>query len=145
MMRRGVLENVRNKGEPQMANEIYRDSLSAWQGLGEKAGIELDGRDEDLALHLRSAIDPNAPDLSTALANTTIEIFLQSLFQVIQPFALMFRDILEFLKKAGAIDDQKLLFRQQAIGNNSSCAARSKKFGDRGQQMCNEYQQILHD
>ena len=38
----------------------------------------------------------------------------------------------------GAIDDQKLLFRQQAIGNNGSCAARSQKFGGRGQQMRKE-------
>ena len=90
-----------------MEDDIYRDSLGAWQGLSEIGGLELDGRDKDLATQLKSQINPNAPDLETALASTPIDEFLQTLFQVVQPFALMFRDVLNFFEKAGAREGQK--------------------------------------
>ena len=89
-----------------MAHPIYRDALSAWRGLIQIGGLELDGRDEDLGGQLKELIDPRAPDLDTALADGPIDIFIQALFQVIQPFAMMFRDILDFFTKAGERDGQ---------------------------------------
>ena len=89
-----------------MKGVVYRDGLSAWQGLSEIGGLELDGRDEDLATQLKDQIDRNAPNLEAALATTSTDSFLQALFQVIQPFALMFRDVLDFFEKAGAREGQ---------------------------------------
>ena len=83
-----------------MADPIHRDSLSAWRGLAEIGRLELDGRDEDLAYQLKEQIDPDALDLDAALTDVPTEIFIQALFQVIQPFVMMFRDILDFFTKA---------------------------------------------
>jgi hypothetical protein len=89
-----------------MGTKIHRDSLNAWKGLSEIGGLEIDGRDEDLLAELRNKIDPAAKDLDAALANTPIAEFLQALFQVIQPFALMFQDVLRFFETAGARNGQ---------------------------------------
>lgn len=85
-----------------MESEIYTDSVSAWKGLIDIGGLELDGRDEDLEYQLKAHIDPNATDLNVALASVPIDIFLQALFQVIQPFISMYGDILDFFTKARA-------------------------------------------
>jgi hypothetical protein len=85
-----------------MGTEIYRDSLSAWKGLREIGGLELDGRDEDLAVQLKEQLDPGALDLEAALAQTSTDQFVQALFQTVQPFVGMFRDVLAFFKQAGA-------------------------------------------
>ena len=85
-----------------MFDEIYRDSLSAWQGLCRLGGIEPGGRDSDLVSRLKDVLDPEALDLHAALVNTSTNSFLQALFQVIQPFSMMFRDVLSFFEKAGA-------------------------------------------
>ena len=44
----------------------------------------------------------------------------------------------------GAIDDQELLFHEQAVGDDCLCATRPEEFGDRYQKMEEECQQILH-
>ena len=44
-----------------------------------------------------------------------------------------------------ANDDQVLLLHEQAIDNNSLGITRFKKFGDRAQRLCKEYQQFPHD
>jgi len=44
-----------------------------------------------------------------------------------------------------AIDYQKLLFHEKAVGDNSLRAARAHEFGEGGQQMHEEYAQILHE
>jgi hypothetical protein len=85
-----------------MAAEIYRDSLSAWNGLREIGGLDLDYRDEDLVTYLKDQLDPSASDLETALSRTSTDQFLQALFQTIQPFVGMFRDVLTFFEQAGA-------------------------------------------
>jgi hypothetical protein len=85
---------------------IYRDSLSAWKGLCQIGGIEPVGRDEDLAAQLKNKINRDAPSLERALEETSVDLFLQALFQTIQPFSLMFRDVLEFFKRAGAREGQ---------------------------------------
>ena len=84
-----------------MSNVVHRDSLSAWQGLSEIGGLEPDGRDEDLATQLKDQIDPDASNLDDALKSANTDLFLEALFRVIQPFALMYRDVLDFFTRAG--------------------------------------------
>ncbi len=91
----------------EMGDDVHQDSLSAWQGLSKIGGLELDDRDEDLATQLKNQIDPNALNLEDALAFTPTDLFLQALFQMIQPFALMFRDVLAFFERAGAREGQR--------------------------------------
>lgn len=86
----------------QMSDEIHRDSVSAWQGLCRRGGIEPEGRDSDLVSRLKEVLDREASDLRAALVNTSTDSFLQALFQVIQPFSMMFRDVLSFFERAGA-------------------------------------------
>lgn len=80
----------------------YRDSLSAWRALSSIAGLELAGRDEDLVAQLKQRIDPDAESLELALTKTPVAQFVAALLATIQPFAAMFRDVLDFFKKAGA-------------------------------------------
>ena len=89
-----------------MGGVVYRDALGAWQGLSKVGGLELDGRDEDLGMQLKNLLDPDAESLEAALAATSTAVFLQALFQVIQPFASMFQDVLGFFEKAGARQGQ---------------------------------------
>lgn len=89
-----------------MQHEIHRDSPTAWRSLRTIGGLEPDDRDQDLVLQLKNQVDPRAPSLDAALADLPVEHFLQALFQVIQPFALMFRDVLEFFQRAGAREGQ---------------------------------------
>ena len=89
-----------------MQNVVNRDSLSAWRALSNIGGLELGDRDEDLATQLKNQIDPSASTLDDALATTSTDLFLQALFRVIQPFALMFRDVLVFFEEAGAREGQ---------------------------------------
>ena len=84
-----------------MSNIVHRNSLSAWRGLSEIGGLEPDGRDEDLATQLRDQIDPDASNLDDALKSANTDLFLEALFRVIQPFALMYRDVLDFFTRAG--------------------------------------------
>ena len=42
------------------------------------------------------------------------------------------------------VDDQELLLHEEAVGDNRSCTTGSQELGDRGQQMCQEDEQILH-
>lgn len=90
-----------------MRTVVCRDSLSAWRRLSKIGGIEPDDRDEDLVTELRNQIDPDASNLEDALSSTSTDLFLQALFQVIQPFALMFRDVLAFFEMAGAREGQR--------------------------------------
>ena len=89
-----------------MNQPIYRTSLSAWRRLSEIGAIELDGRDADLAYQLKMLIDPAASDLDTALRSTPTDLFVQAFFRVIQPFAMMFREILDFFARAGEREGQ---------------------------------------
>ena len=43
-----------------------------------------------------------------------------------------------------AIDNQKLLLHEQAVSDDGPRTAGSQEFGDRGQKMCEEDEQILH-
>ena len=89
-----------------MANEIHRDSFSAWLALRDAGGLDVGDRDEDLVDKLRVQLDATAPDLESALAGATVDQFLSALFASIQPFVSMFRDILEFFQNAKACKGQ---------------------------------------
>lgn len=92
-----------------MDEDVYRDSLSAWKGLSEFGGLELDARDEELVDQLRIELDPEAWSLEVALASASTDMFLQAFFRVIQPFSMMFRDVLDFFEMAGAREGQSQL------------------------------------
>ena len=92
-----------------MTGEIHRDSLSAWNALRHIGGLEADNRDKDFVGMLQRQLDPTAPDLETALAATSIDQFMKAFFVSIQPFALMFRDILSFFERSNASEGQSQL------------------------------------
>ncbi|CTQ62801.1 hypothetical protein [Roseibium album] len=89
-----------------MASEIHRDSLSAWNALRQIGGLDIDDRDVDLVRMLKQRLDATAPDLESALTCSTIDQFLAALFESIQPFVYMFRDILTFFEAAAARQGQ---------------------------------------
>lgn len=89
-----------------MIDTIHKDSLTAWQSLSQIGGLELDGRDKDLATQLKNQIDKNAPNLESALKTISTDLFLHAFFQIIQPFTMMFRDVLEFFQMASAREGQ---------------------------------------
>lgn len=41
--------------------------------------------------------------------------------------------LVDLLRDPGAIDNQGLLFREQAVGDDSPCTTGSREFGDRSQ------------
>ncbi|MBX7540325.1 hypothetical protein [Qipengyuania sphaerica] len=83
-------------------DKVYESGLEAWRALQQIGGLEIDGRDADLLDKLRELLCPSAFTLEEALARRSIEQFLRALFQIIEPFAAMFSDILEFFEQAGA-------------------------------------------
>lgn len=83
-------------------DQVARDALTAWESLRALGGIEPEGRDRELVDQIRTQIDPSATDLESALESCTTDEFLQALFGSIQPFSLMFRDILLFFQNADA-------------------------------------------
>lgn len=85
-----------------MQNNTNQSSLEVWNSLQHMCGLELSGRDEDLAELLRTRIDPNAETVESAISGISSAQLLEALFQTVQPFSLMFKDVLEFYKKAGA-------------------------------------------
>ena len=85
---------------------IYRNSLSAWNGLIAVGGLQPEGRDEDLANELQRRLDCDAGTLEAALLTAPVESFVQALFRAVQPFPMMFADVLRFFKKAGAHEGQ---------------------------------------
>ena len=85
----------------------YRDSPSAWKGLVEFGGLEPAGRDEELADHVRHALNSEADSLEAALESAPVETFVEVLFRAIEPFPMMFRDILRFFESAGAREGQR--------------------------------------
>lgn len=89
-----------------MGDNIHRDGLSAWCALRDASGLDLDDRDDDLLTQLKVRLDPGAPDLETALARASTDAFLAALFESVQPFVAMFRDILIFFESAGSRQGQ---------------------------------------
>ena len=89
------------------SEKAHRDSPSAWKGLVEAGGLEPTGRDEELADHVRQALNSEADTLDEALESAPVETFVDVLFRTIEPFPMMFRDILRFFEFAGAREGQR--------------------------------------
>ncbi|NVO15011.1 MAG: hypothetical protein HXX10_13325 [Rhodoplanes sp.] len=85
-----------------MSKAVAHDSLSAWERLREAGGLELDGRDMDFQERLKIALMPSALTLEEALRAKSTDDLVRAFFGLIQPFAEMFRAILDFFKVAGA-------------------------------------------
>ena len=85
-----------------MARKIATDAVTAWEILCREGGLELRDRDADFEEGLRVKLKPAAPTLQDALRACSTDDLIRGFFDVIQPFAVMFRAILEFFKAAGA-------------------------------------------
>ncbi len=85
---------------------VLTTPLAAWKYLRTHAGMEVDRRDETLQEELRILLDASQKTLEEALSTATMESFLGALFQVVQPFVAIFRDILAFFEQAGATEGQ---------------------------------------
>lgn len=87
-----------------MANRknIHRSATDAWIALQTQGGLEPNGRDSEFVAKLCEALDPRASDIATALADVSTDRLVQCFFQSLQPFTEMFREILDYYKRAGA-------------------------------------------
>lgn len=66
-------------------------------------GLEPKGRDSDFVDLVKARLDPEAVDIEAALTSCIDnETLLRAVFDVIAPFSAMSRDIVDFMKKAGA-------------------------------------------
>ena len=88
-------------------DKVHRSALSAWQGLVEDGGLEPDGRDFELADGIRQTLDADSETVEKALAAAPMGAFLEALFRAIEPFPMMFGDILRFFESAGAREGQR--------------------------------------
>jgi hypothetical protein len=88
-------------------NSIFGDSLAAWADLKERGGLELDGRDDGFEEELKNRLAPSARSLQEALRTTTTDDLARAFFDVLQPFVVMFRAILDFFEKSGAAEGRK--------------------------------------
>lgn len=87
--------------------KAHRSALSAWHELVEVGGLEPDGRDLELTNGLLQMLGGDAESVEDALARAPMEAFLEALFRAIEPFPMMFRDILRFFESAGAREGQR--------------------------------------
>lgn len=90
-------------------NDICRDGKSLWTALVQNCGLDLEDRDADLENSLKDQLNPNARDLGEALENTSTDQFIQAFFQLLQPFSLMYSQLLAFFEKAGASEGTRQL------------------------------------
>jgi len=89
-----------------MNKTVSRDAVSAWTTLCTLGGLEPDGRDADLAAALKTALTPSAATLDDALRASSTDDFVRAFFDLVQPFAHMFRAIMDFFEAAGAREGQ---------------------------------------
>ena len=88
-------------------NKAHRNALCAWQELAEAGGLEPNGRDSDFADSVRKVLDGDAGTVEEALQEVSMGVFLEALFKAIEPFPMMFGDILRFFESAGAHEGQR--------------------------------------
>jgi hypothetical protein len=88
-------------------NPIHEDSLAAWADLKKRGGLELRGRDEGVEEELKNRLAPSAGSLELALRQSTPDDLVRAFFDLLQPFAAMFRDILQFFERAGATEGRE--------------------------------------
>ena len=85
----------------------HHTALSAWRGLVEAGGLQPEGRDAELVDCLHEALNRDANSLEEALEVTSTETFVDALFRAVEPFPMMFADILRFFELAGAREGQR--------------------------------------
>lgn len=86
-----------------MKELIHVSAAAAWEDLKSRGGLELDGRDEGLEENLRVRLSPSAHSFTHALQNASPRELVSALFSALHPYAEMFRGILKFYEKAGAV------------------------------------------
>ena len=85
----------------------HRTALSAWNELVRGGGLEPEGRDAELMDQVRGALNCEADSLEEALRSTSMKAFVETLFRAIEPFPMMFADILRFFRSAGAREGER--------------------------------------
>src|SRR5690606_3457300 len=65
-------------------------------------GMEVDGRDAELAEALRCQLDASANSLTEALDGASTSDFIRAFFTVAMPFVDMLKDLLRFFERARA-------------------------------------------
>lgn len=85
----------------------HRTALSAWNELVRGGGLEPEGRDAESTDAVRRALNYEAGSLEEALRSTSMTKFVETLFRAIEPFPMMFADILRFFRSAGAREGQR--------------------------------------
>ena len=85
----------------------HRTALSAWNELVKGGGLEPEGRDAELADEVRGALNGKADSLEEALRSASMTAFVETLFRAVEPFPMMFADILRFFKSAGTREGQR--------------------------------------
>jgi len=83
-------------------NERFSTPVEAWHFLVAHGAIEVHGRDELLVEQLQTRLQPETPDIDTALRCVTMEGFLNAFFGLLGPFVRIMRDLLEYFERAGA-------------------------------------------
>ena len=87
-------------------DRAHRTASSAWRALVETGALEPDGRDLELADGLREVLGGDAESIEEALQDVSMRAFVEALFRAVEPFPMMFGDILRFFKDAGAREGQ---------------------------------------
>lgn len=80
-----------------------RNPSSAWCRIVEMGGLEPKGRDSDFVDLVKARLNPEAADIEAALTGCIDnETLLRAVFDVVAPFSAMSRDIVDFMRRAGA-------------------------------------------
>jgi hypothetical protein len=85
-----------------MNTKVARDAPSAWATLCDVGGLEPNGRDADITDALKAALNASSATLEEALLASSTDDLVRAFFNLVQPFAQMFRSVLDFFKAAGA-------------------------------------------
>lgn len=88
-------------------DKAHRTASSAWRELVETGALEPDGRDMELAGGLREALGGDAESIEEALQGVSMRAFVEALFRAVEPFPMMFGDILRFFEDARALEGQR--------------------------------------
>ena len=97
------------------SDKVHQSALSAWQELAKTGALEPNGRDLEFADGLRQTLNSDAESTEEALASAPMAAFVEALFRAIEPFPMMYGDILRFFQAAGAREGQRQ--RQLVIGD----------------------------
>ncbi|MCC7019668.1 MAG: hypothetical protein IT332_07930 [Ardenticatenales bacterium] len=89
-----------------MDTQVHRDPQSAWSHLCTFGGIDLRGADEGFDRRILYRLNPRASSIEQALVDADMASFVRAFFEELNPYAAMFRDILDFFVHADATRGQ---------------------------------------